>query len=67
MSDAIFQNSLHSADADVSKEQRRLEAVRAALELMHAEALGGGERSGDIAYHLPHLSTYADAIEEALG
>jgi hypothetical protein len=26
MSDAIFQNSLHSVDADVSRELRRLEA-----------------------------------------
>lgn len=48
-----------------NKDEERMKAVEAAIELIHAD-VGSGKFSSPLAVHLEELSSYADAIEKAL-
>lgn len=58
--------SLYSeSSANVSEAEKRQRAVRAALELINT-AVSSGSAAGNLHGLMPHLSSYADLIQEAL-
>lgn len=56
----------NAADSAYSEGQKRQLAVEAALQLIYAEALGGGASVNTLYSNMNELTRYADQIQKAL-
>lgn len=57
---------LYDASGGMSEGEKRQRAVEAALELIKAEALGGGSSSNTLYSNMSELSKFADQIQKSL-